>query len=95
MRHSWARLWDEGRGYACNIDLTGTPPPAPLSVLALRRAAATFSLGTGLGADNRAPRAFCKLSDVVLEAMVQLLMAMELFGEWAHVFRLVLITLLP
>jgi len=92
---TWARLWLEDHGYPCCIDPSGTPPLVPLMPWALRRAALTFPAGTGLGSDNIAPRALCRLSDAAVGALCKLLAAMELLGNWAAAWRIVLIVLLP
>ncbi len=51
--------------------------------------------GAGEGGDNTSPSAFNRFSDEALQALALLLMAMEAYGDWAMVSRLVLIVLLP
>jgi hypothetical protein len=92
---TWAKLWNELNAYDVLIDPAGSPMPAPIVTSAIRRGAMTFPAGTGLGGDNTSPRAINRLSDEVVHALSQLLMAMEAYGDWAAVFRLVLIVLLP
>ena len=92
-----AHLWQEGEDYVL--------PPWPeeqqhqrleqLLPWAIRTAASTFPIGTGLGADNIAPRAFTRLSEAALQALAFLYTQFELIGHWAKVLDLVLIVLLP
>ena len=65
-----------------------------LMLHALKAAASSFPLHTGLGADNIAPRALLRLSDTALLALINLRMKMEQVGEWADDLDLVLIVLL-
>ena len=91
----WASLWKE------KTDYTFQPDPSEEAFLAailpsmLLRAAASFPVGTGLGADNFSPRAIARLSTTVVAALCKLLYACELLGDWPTVLRLVLIVLLP
>ena len=66
-----------------------------LVVQMLVLAALTFPAGTGLGADNIAPRAFARLSSEALTALATILMAAEALGDWGDAVALVLIVLLP
>ncbi len=70
-----------------------TPELDLLLALALRTASRSFLVGTGLGSDNVAPRAFCRLSDVVLAALSLLFRDCEANGTWGSILRLVLIVL--
>ena len=67
----------------------------PLLPHALRMAASSFPIGTGLGADNICPRAFLRLSDAALASFCMLLATFEALGHWADALNLVLIVLLP
>ena len=51
-------------------------------------------LGTGLGCDNVAPRALCRLSEKVLDALGRVLRACEDIGDWGIIVELVLLVLL-
>ena len=62
---------------------------------AIRAAASTFPLGTGLGGDNIAPRAFLRLSDTACAALALLLAPFESAGNWSTALDLVMIALLP
>ena len=70
-------------------------PLALLTPWALRMACSSFPTGTGLGADNVAPRALLRLSHAAFLALATLLMASEELGDWAAVLDLILIVLLP
>jgi hypothetical protein len=91
----WGTLWQELKEYeapAFNID------EAPLQALlpdAICPAAASFPIGTGLGADNISPRAFMRLSRSAIIAFATLLMAFEKKGGWCQILNLILIVLLP
>ena len=61
---------------------------------AIRAAAASFPVGTGLGVDHIPPRALLRLSDESIAALAEILMAMEKRGEWCKVLDLVMIVLL-
>ena len=61
---------------------------------ALKSAAASFPLRTGVGADNIAPRALLRLSDDALTALAALMMKMERVGHWSKELDLVMIVLL-
>jgi hypothetical protein len=90
------QLWHEGSDYR----LPSWPAEhqqqlQQLLPWAIRAAAATFPIGTGLGADNVSPRAFTRLSEDALAALAVLYAQFELVGRWASVLDLVLIVLLP
>jgi hypothetical protein len=91
----WAHVWGELSDYTAVIDPADLPMPAPIAAIAIRRAAMTLPAGTGEGGDNTSPSAFNRFSDEALQALALLLMAMEAYGDWAMVSRLVLIVLLP
>ena len=61
----YAELWFEG---ACSLPLPIPCEPAPpvLTAESLRDAALTFPIGTGVGTENVAPRAFARLSAATL-----------------------------
>ena len=93
-----AQLWHEGRDYtepAWPADSHQQQQLERLLPWAIRIAASTFPPGTGLGADNIAPRAFSRLSEEGLVALAFLFAQFELAGSWASVLDLVLIVLLP
>ena len=91
----WADLWDEEMPYDAFVDPHGSPTLPPLRVHDLRTAALSFPAGTGLGADNIAPRALARLSDEALKGLCAILMAAELLGRWPAMALMVLIVLLP
>ena len=62
---------------------------------ALRASAQSFPIGTGVGAENIAPRALARLSEPLLRSLCAILMAVELSGRWPSIVQLVLIVLLP
>ena len=90
----WAELWDEKAAYNAGCDPLGTSTLAPLLPWALKQAALSFPAGTGLGADQIAPRAYARLSDHLLRAFCSILMAIELAGSWPQAVQLVIIVLL-
>ena len=51
---------------------------------ALRTAASSFPLGTGLGTDNISPRAILRLSSEAPAGLAMLLAAFEALGHWAR-----------
>ena len=69
--------------------------PQQLTLDALRWAAATFPVGTGLGWDAMHPRALCRLSDSTLLRLVAILHACERLGRWPASVWMVIIVLLP
>jgi len=91
----WAKHWDEGSGCSAHCQPPLDEPLKPLMPLALRTAALSFSAGTGVGADNSAPRAVARLSDDLIKALCGILMSIELLGVWPRSIWLVLIVLLP
>jgi len=91
----WAALWKENDAYSEACDPMGTPALAPLLPWAIKQAAGTFPVGTGLGADNVAPRAYARLSVQLLRALCAIMMALELNGSWPTLVQLVIIVLLP
>ena len=70
-------------------------PPWDLTVQKLRDACMTFPEATGLSWDALHPRAFCRLSDEVLQALGRVLAACEVLGEWGDVIKPVLSVLCP
>ena len=92
----WAKLWKADDEYvAPHFEAAECEPLELLSVWAIKRAAASFPAGTGLGMDNVAPRAIIRLSEAAIVALALLFKAMELAGTWAETLNLVLIVLLP
>ena len=94
--NKWADLWQTEAEY--RSPEFGTLQEEPLHLLstwALKQAALSFPPGTGLGADNVAPRALTRLSDAALIALALLFRALETLGTWTAAFNLVLIVLLP
>ena len=77
----WADLWQSNAVYdpgAFPIDM------AMLSLLgnwAIRTAAESFPIGTGLGHDNIAPRALLRLSEAAISALALLFAAFERLGR--------------
>ena len=61
----------------------------------IKTAAETFPLGTGLGADNMAPRAVAALPQWQLQMLADILNECEATGVWPKRWNLVLIALLP
>ena len=91
----WAELWMEGSQYVEPAFQMEEAALADLLPAALVTAASTFPLGTGLGCDNIAPRAFARLSAGALLALSALFLAFERQGAWCTAVNLVLIVLLP
>ena len=77
----WGQLWQVGRDYEPLFDPTDCSELQPLLASAVRMAASTFPVTTGVGVDNVAPRAFMRLSDHALQALAILLMACEAVGQ--------------
>ena len=93
-----AKLWQEDSSYEepdWQDDEEKQHQLRQLLPWAIRNAAATFPAGTGLGADNIAPRAFARLSEEALGSLAALFAQFELIGRWADVLSLILIILLP
>ena len=93
---AWAAQWAVGDQYQS----PDFPPqllvsPQPITLWALDTAAASFPAGTGLGADNLAPRAVLRLGDAARLMLVQIFLAAEAIGAWSSALDLVLIVLLP
>ena len=97
MVEAEADKWGDLRLEKCSyeeIDWTGCEELPELLPEALRAAAASFPIGTGLGMDHIPPRAILRLSDEALEALCKILMAMEKNGRWDESLQLVMIFLL-
>lgn len=90
----WAGLWQEGQSYN-NLHFGSLEAAPPTSPEQIRKAALSFPIHTGLGADNVAPRAIARLSDEALIALTLLFQAFEKCGQWCGALNLVLIVLLP
>ena len=67
----------------------------PITVDDLLRAARSFPITTGLGADNFSPRAVLRLPVHLVQELADLLNAAEMAGSWDDALSLVLIVLLP
>ena len=91
----WAALWQEGEHYAASEWSFARPALQILAPWAIRMAASTFPVGTGLGVDNIAPRAVLRLSDDALWALAALFACFEMAGSWTAALDLVVIVLLP
>ena len=92
----WAALWNVTDDYdESMVDQLEDEPLELLGSWAIAAAASTFPADTGLGADNIAPRALCRLSDRGLSALAHLFAMFERAGRWTAVLNLVLICLLP
>jgi hypothetical protein len=94
--NDWAEIWKEEASY-CEPDfgdLSGEQL-APLWPWAIVEAVSTFPVGTGLGADNVAPRALRRLLAAAIKALIALFLAFEAAGSWTKALNLVLIVLLP
>ena len=89
----WGDLWQEKNSYE-KLDWSGCEDLPELLPEALRAAAASFPIGTGLGVDHIPPRALLRLSDGALSALCKILMAMEKNGRWDESLHLVMIVLL-
>ena len=93
---AWADLWNSKAPYLQpefpGIDDDTTPP---LVVEDILRAAASFPVTTGLGADNFSPRAVLRLPRHLVAELADLLNAAETAGSWDEALSLVLIVLLP
>ena len=90
----WASVWGEH-------DKIFSPPDGPLpcdleplTAALLRKAARTFPTGTGLGADNVAPRAHEHLPEHSLQSVANLPNRCEYEGRWPARWELVLICLI-
>ena len=91
----WAGLWQEKAVYESPLFNGDGAPLQQLMPEAIVAAAQSFPLGTGLGADNIAPRAFARLSGDALLALTILFAAFEEAGSWCSTLDLVMIVLLP
>ena len=91
----WVRLWKTDEPYRMPNFPRSPEHLQTLLPSALKMAASSFPLGTGLGGDNISPRAILRLSDEAISALVVLLTAFEGLGQWASALDLVLIVLLP
>ena len=92
----WAGQWAANAPYLHPVFppelLQALPPASPAQI---REAACTFPVSTGIGADNFAPRAVCRLTDRLLLALAAIFTAAENLGRWPDLVALVLIVLLP
>ena len=91
----WAALWEEAKEYVPPDFGEHEQQARALLQKAVREAALSFPIHTGLGAGNLAPRAIARLSDNGIQALVLLFLAFEKLGEWCDILNLVLIVLLP
>ncbi len=91
----WAELWKSDDFYMQPDFSDIGPELEPATIGAVKAAAMTFPINTGLGADNFSPRAVCRLSDEAICALVVLFAAFERCGNWCQALDLVLIVLLP
>eukprot|EP00973_Karenia_brevis_P025146 3467985-Karenia_brevis.AAC.1 len=91
----WAGIWEETVKYSPPLFGNECEPMQQLMPNAIVAAATSFPTGTGLGADNISPRAFCRLSAQALVALAVLFTAFEKHGRWCDTLNLVLIVLLP
>ncbi len=94
--NGWAVEWAEGQPVLAPlwpVDLL-EPLPRP-TVQMLRAAMRSFPAGTGLGWDAVHPRAYLRLSDSVLEALIDIFMRAEATGRWPAGIGLVVVALLP
>ena len=91
----WDDLWQVDKQYWLPIFPQDVQRLRPLFPCALRSAAASFPVGTGLGADNISPRALTRLSEPALVAFALLLASFGALGKWTQALDLVLIVLLP
>ena len=91
----WAVLWEEANDYVHPEFGEHDQQATDLLPAAIRAAALSFAIHTGLGADNLAPRAIARLSENAIQALVLLFLAFEKLGEWCAILDLVLIVLLP
>ena len=93
---AWASLWQASDEYRMP-DFSGADDEVlqPLTAEDLRRAASSFPIETGLGADNVAPRAMLRLANEQLQELAELMTLAESTGNWSEAISLVLIVLLP
>ena len=91
----WGQLWQENRSYTLGGSQCDLAALQLLSPWAIKLAASSFPVGTGLGVDNIAPRAFLRLSDAALVALATLFACFEASGCWTQALDLVIIVLLP
>ena len=66
-----------------------------MKVQQVREACYTFAPSTGLGWDKLHPRAIARLSDGIIELIINLFLLAELAGNWPTLIGAVLIVLLP
>ena len=93
--NTWAELWKEGAARFQPPDGVIDSGLPPITAESIRSAAATFPPGTGLGADNMAPRALTALPDWQLQILADVLNEAEKTGTWPSRWNLVVIVLLP
>ncbi len=91
----WAEQWAEGDDrYPIQWPAAfGARMPDPTVALVMA-AAFTIPEGTGLGWDNVHPRAIARLPVALVEALIRILLAAELLGQWPRPLALVVIALL-
>ena len=89
----WAELWREKEQYQ-RLDWGEVESLPALLPEAIRAAAASFPVGTGLGVDHIPPRALLRLSDESIAALAKILMVMGKRGEWCEALNMVMIVLL-
>ena len=66
----------------------------PMTLWAFDRAVSSFPTGTGVGADNFAPRAVLRLPEEARRMLICIMLAAEALGTWSEALNLVLIVLL-
>ena len=91
----WGSLWEECSDYRAPCIDVSNSTIADMLPWAIRNAAASFPVNTGLGSDNISPRAILRLSEPGLVALAALFLAFEKMGSWCSSLDLVLIVLLP
>ena len=74
---TWAVLWKEYTEYMVTVDPDDASRLEPLAGADVYYAAMSFPIGTGLGADNLAPRAIARLPRRALQVLADLLNLME------------------
>ena len=87
QRRKWAAIWQgSAPGKGAQVVWGEVPPLAPIPVQVLRDTAASFPSRTS-STDGWHPRRFAALSEQALEALSQLLSAVERLGDFPAMLR--------
>jgi ribonuclease HI len=90
----WGCEWAEGADVALPVWPADMPPMPLLKAADLRRAALTFPECTAMGADKLAPKAFARLSDMLLNALGLIFQVVEFIGAWPLLWQWLVVVLL-